>query len=200
MGNINFFVLGDHEVAIEVKATEQASDCFKIPLSLRLDIVFMKRLAVFPGSFDPFTLGHLDVLKSALELFDGLTVAVGYNTQKSGLFSPEDRVEMIKIATAGYSNIEVCSYTGLTVNFCVSKGIHYIVRGLRTTTDFELEQVIAQANQKMAPEIKTVFIPAGPEFSFISSTVVRDVLLNGGDAKRFIPPGIDLNKFVQFYK
>ena len=156
----------------------------------------MNQRAVFPGSFDPFTLGHLDVLKSALTLFDGIVVAVGYNTQKSGLFSPEARVEMIKIATAPYAHIEVCSYTGLTVDFCKSKGIKYIVRGLRTTTDFELEQVIAQANQKMEPEVRTVFIPAGPDFSFISSTVVRDVLLNGGDAQRFIPSGIDLKKFM----
>ena len=160
----------------------------------------MNRFAVFPGSFDPFTLGHLDVLKSALDLFDGVTVAIGYNTQKAGLFSPEDRIKMIKIATAGYKGVEVCSYTGLTVDFCTSMGIHFIVRGLRTTTDFELEQVIAQANQKMAPKIRTVFIPAGPEFSFISSTVVRDVLLNGGDAQRFIPSGIDLNQFVQLPK
>jgi pantetheine-phosphate adenylyltransferase len=156
----------------------------------------MKRLAVFPGSFDPFTLGHLDVLRSALRLFDGITIAVGYNVQKSGLFSPEARVEMIKIATANYPDVNVESYSGLTVDFCRSKKIPFIIRGLRTTTDFELEQVIAQANNKMAPEVITVFIPAGPELSFISSTVVRDVLLNGGDVQRFIPTGIDLKKFI----
>ena len=157
----------------------------------------MTRLAVFPGSFDPFTLGHLDVLRSALRLFDGVVVAVGYNVQKLGLFTPEARVEMIKIATANYPNVTVESYTGLTVDFCRSKNIPFIIRGLRTTTDFELEQVIAQANNKMAPEVITVFIPAGAELSFISSTVVRDVLLNGGDVQRFIPKGIDLNNFVR---
>ena len=156
----------------------------------------MPRLAVFPGSFDPFTLGHLDVLRSALRLFDGVVVAVGYNAQKSGLFTPEARVKMIHLAVAEYANVEVESYTGLTVDFCKSKKIPFIIRGLRTTTDFELEQVIAQANNKMAPEVITVFIPAGPELSFISSTVVRDVLLNGGDVQRFIPKGIDLNNFI----
>jgi pantetheine-phosphate adenylyltransferase len=156
----------------------------------------MTRLAVFPGSFDPFTLGHLDVLRSSLRLFDGVIVAVGYNVQKSGLFTPEARVEMIKTAVASFSNVEVESYTGLTVDFCRSKNIPFIIRGLRTTTDFELEQVIAQANNKMAPEIITVFIPAGPELSFISSTVVRDVLLNGGDVQRFIPKGINLNDYI----
>ena len=157
----------------------------------------MTRLAVFPGSFDPFTLGHLDVLRSALRLFDSVIVAVGANAQKSGLFTPQARVEMIKMAVADYHNVTVESYTGLTVDFCTSKNIPFIIRGLRTTTDFELEQVIAQANHKMAPEVITVFIPAGAEFSFISSTVVRDVLLNGGDVQRFIPKGIDLKHFMR---
>jgi len=156
----------------------------------------MTRLAVFPGSFDPFTLGHLDVLRSALRLFDGVVVAVGYNVQKQGLFTPDARVEMIKIATANYPNVTVESYTGLTVDFCRLKNIPFIIRGLRTTTDFELEQVIAQANNKMAPEVITVFIPAGAELSFISSTVVRDVLLNGGDVQRFIPKGIELKDYI----
>ena len=153
--------------------------------------------ALFPGSFDPFTLGHLDVLKSALKLFDSVTVAVGYNAQKAGLFSPEARVQMIQIATKDLPNITVCSYTGLTVDLCKKMGITHIIRGLRTTTDFELEHVIAQVNQKMWPEVDTVFIPAGPKFSFISSTVVRDLLLNGGDAQCFIPQGVDLNQFIQ---
>jgi len=156
----------------------------------------MTRLAVFPGSFDPFTLGHIDVLKSALRLFDRVVVAVGHNVLKPGLFTTEARVEMIKIAVAELPSVEVCSYSGLTVDFCSSKNIPFIIRGLRTTTDFELEQVIAQANHKMAPDIITVFIPAGAELSFISSTVVRDVLQNGGDVQRFIPKGIDLRNFI----
>src|SRR5574344_462561 len=155
------------------------------------------KTALFPGSFDPFTLGHLDVLHSALKLFDKVVVAVGYNSTKGGFFDPEIRVEIIKKATEGMKNVEVCSYTGLTVDFCKEKGANCIIRGLRTTTDFELESVIAQANRKMAPEILCIFIPAGHEYSFISSTVVRDVLINGGDAKCFLPKNIDINYYLQ---
>lgn len=155
------------------------------------------RTAIFPGSFDPFTLGHLDVLNSALKLFDKVIVAVGYNSAKSGFFTPEQRVEMIKEATAGMENVEVCSFKGLTVNFCKKKGACCIVRGLRTTTDFELESVVSQANKKMAPEISSIFIPSSHEYSFISSTVVRDVLMNGGDARCFLPKEIRLDKYLK---
>lgn len=156
----------------------------------------MNRTAVFPGSFDPFTLGHLDVVQSALNIFDNVIIAVGVNQQKSGLFPIEARVAMINDATAGMDRVEVCAFTGLTVDFCRERGIKFIFRGIRTTTDFELEQVIAQVNSKMAPEIQTLFIPSGPKFSFISSTVVRDVLLNGGDARCMVPGNIDLAKYL----
>lgn len=155
------------------------------------------RTAIFPGSFDPFTLGHLDVLRSALRLFDKVIVAVGYNSSKKGFFPPEIRVEIIKKATEGMENVEVCSYSGLTIDFCRQKGARCIIRGLRTTTDFELESVISQANRKMEPEILSVFIPAGHEYSFISSTVVRDVLVNGGDAKCFLPKNIDISEYLK---
>ncbi|MBQ0124603.1 MAG: pantetheine-phosphate adenylyltransferase [Bacteroidales bacterium] len=154
------------------------------------------KTAIFPGSFDPFTLGHLDVLRSALNLFDKVIVAVGYNSSKNGFFDPDTRVEIIKQATAGMKNVEVCSYTGLTVDLCREKGANFIVRGLRTTTDFELESVISQANRNMAPEILSLFIPSGHEFSFISSTVVRDVLVNGGDASCFLPKNVEIGKYL----
>lgn len=154
------------------------------------------KTAIFPGSFDPFTLGHLDVLHSALKLFDKVIVAVGYNSSKSGFFPPEIRVEIIKKAVAGIPNVEVCSYQGLTVDLCNEKGAGFIVRGLRTTTDFELESVISQANRKMEPHILSVFIPSSHEYSFISSTVVRDVLVNGGDASSFLPEGVDISEFI----
>jgi len=154
------------------------------------------KTAIFPGSFDPFTSGHLDVLHSALGLFDKVIVAVGYNSTKSGFFAPSTRVEIIKDAVKGIPNVEVCSYTGLTVDLCKEKGAMFIVRGLRTTTDFELESVIAQANRKMEPQILSVFVPAQHDFSFISSTVVRDVLINGGDATQFLPEGVDINKYL----
>jgi len=157
-------------------------------------IIEMKT-AIFPGSFDPFTLGHLDVLQSALMLFDKVVIAVGNNVQKKGFFSIEDRIDIIKSATKNMGNVEVCSYTGLTIDFCKYMDIKFIIRGLRTTTDFELERVVAQANAKMSPDILTVFIPSGHEYSFISSTVVRDVLLNGGDASSFMPSGIEISKY-----
>ncbi|MBR4660674.1 MAG: pantetheine-phosphate adenylyltransferase [Bacteroidales bacterium] len=151
--------------------------------------------ALFPGSFDPFTLGHLDVLRSALKLFDKVIVAVGYNFSKKGFFDPETRVAIIRKATEGLEGVEVRSYTGMTIDFAREMGVTCIVRGLRTTTDFELESVIAQANHKLAPEILSIFIPSNQEYSFISSTVVRDVIINGGDASQFLPSNIDLNDY-----
>lgn len=154
------------------------------------------RTAIFPGSFDPFTVGHYDVLESALKLFDKVVIAVGYNaTKKGGYFEPAVRVKIIEEATRHLKNVEVCSYTDLTINLCRKLGVKYIIRGLRTTTDFELESVISQANKKMDPEITTIFIPASQEFSFVSSTVVRDVLIHGGDASLFIPQGVDIAKY-----
>lgn len=155
------------------------------------------KIAIFPGSFDPFTLGHLDVLRSALNLFDKVIVAVGYNSSKSGFFDPDTRVRIIKDAVGGMKNVEVCSYKGLTIDLCRQKGAGFIIRGLRTTTDFELESVISQANRNMEPGILSVFIPSGHEFSFISSTVVRDVLVNGGDAACFLPEGVDIDKYLK---
>ena len=155
------------------------------------------RTAIFPGSFDPFTLGHMDILRSALKMFDKVIVAVGYNSAKSGFFTPDLRVQIIRDAVAGMDNVEVCSYTGLTVDFCKEKGAGWIIRGLRTTTDFEMESVIAQANRKMAPEILSIFIPAGHEYSFISSTVVRDVLNNGGNARCFLPQNVDIEHYLK---
>lgn len=152
------------------------------------------KTAVFPGSFDPFTLGHLDVLTSALKLFDKIIVAVGFNVQKAGYFSVEERVRIIKESVKGMENIVVDSYSGLTIDYCNKAGAGFIVRGLRTTTDFELERVIAQANYKMNPDITTVFIPSGPEFAFITSTVVRDVLVNGGCIDSFMAKGIKIER------
>ena len=155
------------------------------------------RTAIFPGSFDPFTVGHYDVLEQALKLFDKVIVAVGYNATKkgSGYFDPSIRVKIIEDATKHLENVEVCTYSGLTIKLCQKLGVNYIIRGLRTTTDFELESVISQANKKMDPEINTIFIPASQEFSFVSSTVVRDVLIHEGDASIFLPDGVDINKY-----
>lgn len=156
----------------------------------------MEKVAVFPGSFDPFTLGHLDILNQALNIFDRIIVAVGINLQKQCLFSCEARVAMIEEIIKDMPQVTVCSFNGLTVDFCREHHIYYIFRGLRTTTDFELEQVISQVNRKIAPEITTLFIPSGARFSFISSTVVRDILINGGDASIFMPSGIEPAKYM----
>ncbi|MBR0533612.1 MAG: pantetheine-phosphate adenylyltransferase [Bacteroidales bacterium] len=156
------------------------------------------KTALFPGSFDPFTLGHLDVLQSALRLFDKVIVAVGYNYTKKGFFPLDKRVEIIKDAIKGLDNVEVCTFEGLTIDFCRKVGANCIIRGIRTTTDFELESVVAQANKKMAPEISSIFIPSSHEYSFISSTVVRDVLINGGDARCFLPKNVDITKYLDY--
>ncbi len=152
------------------------------------------KIAVFPGSFDPFTLGHLDVLKSALSLFDKIIVAVGYNMQKKGFCNLDERLRIIKESVKELPNVEADSYQGLTINYCRRVKADFIVRGLRTTTDFELERVIAQANSKMDPGITTVFIPSGHEYAFITSTVVRDVLANGGDISPFMADGIKIKR------
>ena len=161
-------------------------------VKLKSETTIIMKKAVFPGSFDPFTLGHLDVLQSAMRLFDRVIVAVGYNLQKSGLFSVEERVEIIRSSIKGMEGVQIESYQGLTIDFCKRVDASFIVRGLRTTTDFELERVIAQANKKMSPNITTVFIPSGHEYSFITSTVVRDVLINGGDITPFMADGVRL--------
>lgn len=153
------------------------------------------KIAVFPGSFDPFTLGHLDVLKSALKLFDKIIVAVGYNVKKSGLLTTEERLRIMSESVKGLDKVEVASYKGLTIDYCNKIGARFIIRGLRTTTDFELERVIAQANTKMSPNISTVFIPSGHDYSFISSTVVRDVLVNGGDISAFMVEGVTIEHY-----
>lgn len=157
----------------------------------------MTRKAVFPGSFDPFTRGHLDVLVSSLRVFDNVIVAVGHNNSKSGFFTIDERIEIIKESVNTLKNVEVESYTGLTIDFCNRIEAGFIIRGIRSTTDFDFEQVIAQANFKMSPNIQTVFIPSSAECSFITSTVVRDVLLNGGDASMFLATGIDLSNRVR---
>ena len=158
------------------------------------------RTAIFPGSFDPFTLGHLDVLESALKLFDKVIVAVGYNSNKatSGWFPVDIRIKIIKDSVKPFGNrVDVCCYKELTIDLCHRLGVNFIVRGLRTTTDFEFEGVIAQANKVMDPEIVTVYVQASHEYSFISSTVVRDVLIHNGDATPFLPKGLDIKKYIK---
>jgi len=145
----------------------------------------MKR-AVFPGSFDPITLGHVDIIKRALSLFDEIIIAIGVNVDKKYMWSLEERKVFIEKTFAAEPQIQVKTYTGLTVDFCKTEKADYILRGLRNTTDFTYEQSIAQTNAAIA-EIESIFMVATPAISNISSSIVRDVRRNGGDISGLVP-------------
>ena len=152
----------------------------------------MKHVALFPGSFDPFTAGHLNILKRALTMFDEVVVAVGINQDKPGFFSMEKRVDIIRQATKGMSGVSVIQYDSLTIDACRERDIHHIVRGVRNMIDFETERSIADANRRLAPEIETIIIPTAQEFAHIISSAVRDILRHGGDYSTFIPEDVVL--------
>ena len=152
----------------------------------------MKRIAFFPGSFDPFTAGHLNILRRALTMFDQVVVAVGVNQDKKGFFDMDKRLSIIRQATAGMEGVSVIQYGNLTVDACRAMGIRHIVRGVRNMIDFETERSIADANRRLAPEIETIIIPTAQEFAHISSSAVRDILRHGGDYSAFIPEGVQL--------
>jgi pantetheine-phosphate adenylyltransferase len=147
----------------------------------------MSKIALFPGSFDPFTIGHESIVRRAMPLFDKIIIAIGYNTNKRGFFPLEDRMKWIRSVFEGEKQIEIETYEGLTVDFCVEKGAGYILRGLRTSSDFEYERAIAQMNRSMHPEIESIFILTLPEYTHVASAIVRDIILHGGDASKFLP-------------
>lgn len=155
----------------------------------------MKKTAVFPGSFDPFTIGHEAIVIRALSLFDEIIIAVGANALKKSYYSLETRKKMISLVFKNEPRIKVSHYEGLTVDYCKKYGINYLIRGLRTAADFEFERAIAQTNRVMAPDIESVFLLTVPEHSHINSTIVRDIIRSGGDASVFVPKAIDLKKF-----
>ena len=152
----------------------------------------MKRIALFPGSFDPFTAGHLNILKRALTMFDEVVVAAGINQDKRGFFDMDQRLDIIRQATAGLAGVSCIKYDGLTVDVCRQLGIVHIVRGVRNMLDFETERSVADANRRLAPEIETVIIPTAQEFAHISSSAVRDILRHNGDTSLFLPEGVIL--------
>lgn len=149
----------------------------------------MKRVAVFPGSFDPITLGHVSVVERALPLFDRIVVAIGNNSQKKYMFDLEQRKNWIRGAFKS-DKIEVDIYNTLTVNYCKEIGANFLLRGLRNQMDFEYEHSIAQMNRQLAPEIETVFLFTELEHAAINSTIVRDIIRNEGDASQFLPKNI----------
>lgn len=152
----------------------------------------MKKIAVFPGSFDPITLGHQSLVLRALPLFDEIVIAVGINALKDYYFPIETRQRWIEMVFKAYPQISVTTYKGLTVDFCKTIGSQYILRGLRTSADFEFERSIGQVNKKLFPEVETIFLLTTPELTAITSSVIRDVVRNGGDASQFVPAEVDL--------
>jgi pantetheine-phosphate adenylyltransferase len=155
----------------------------------------MKKIAVFPGSFDPFTIGHEAIIRRAMDLFDEIIIAVGANALKKNYYSLDTRKEMISKVFENDPKVKVDHYVGLTVEYCKTKGAEYLLRGLRTSADFEFERAIGQVNKSLAPGIESVFLLTGPEHSFINSTIVRDILRNGGDASQFVPSVINLGDY-----
>jgi len=151
-----------------------------------------KKIAVFPGSFDPITIGHESIIYKALPLFDELIIAIGINAEKKYFFSLEKRILFLEQLFKKEPKIKIKTYKGLTVDFCEQQNAKYIVRGLRTAADFEFERSIAQMNKAMNNSVETVFFISNPEFSAITSTIVREIIRYDGDVKKFIPKGINL--------
>lgn len=150
------------------------------------------RIAVFPGSFDPITKGHEDVVRRAAPLFDQLIVAVGENQSKKYMFERKQRLEWIKKTFADLPQVEAQGYSGLTVDFCREVGASYMIRGLRNPADFEFEKAVAQANREMHKDMETVFFLTSSTLSYISSSIVRDVINNHGDYTHFVPQSVRL--------
>lgn len=151
-------------------------------------------IAIYPGSFDPITNGHLDILKSGSEIFDKVIIAVSYNMNKKGFLSVEERVNLIKQATTDMTNVEVDFFEGLTVDYAKRKGADILLRGLRTSFDFEYELQLSQTNNALYKDLKTVFLITKPEYNFISSSMVREILVNNGDISNFVPKAV--NEFL----
>lgn len=151
-----------------------------------------QKTCLFPGTFDPITKGHVDIIRRALSLFDKMVIGVGINSGKQPMFQAELRVQWIKDIFRQESKIEVASYEGLTINFCKEIGAHYILRGIRYVSDFEYEKAIADMNRILMPEVETFFLTSANQYSTISSTLVRDVIRNGGDVSSIIPDEVKI--------
>jgi pantetheine-phosphate adenylyltransferase len=150
----------------------------------------MQRICLFPGTFDPVTLGHVDIIKRAIPLFDKIVVAVGINAAKTPMFSPEQRMQWIEEIFANEPVISGAVYEGLTIKYCQEIGARFILRGIRYVSDFEYEKTIADANRTMDPGIETIFLTGEPKYTSVASTIVRDIIRNGGDARPFLPEAV----------
>jgi pantetheine-phosphate adenylyltransferase len=149
------------------------------------------KVAVYPGSFDPVTRGHIDILERSSKLFDRIIVAVVHNVNKKGLFTLDERVEMIREATRHVLNVEVDCFSGLLVDYIAEKGACGIVRGLRTVSDFEYEMHMAMMNHQLLPEVETLFIMSSSQYMFISSSIVKEAALLGGSVGDLVPPNVE---------
>ena len=155
------------------------------------------RVGVYPGSFDPVTLGHLDIIERGAKIVDKLIVGVLLNSTKNPMFSVEQRIELLEKATAHLPNVEIRPFEGLLVDFLRQEGATVVIRGLRAVTDFEYELQMAQANRNLYSEMETIFLTTNVQYSFISSTIVKDVLRHNGDVGHFVPVSV-LDKIYQF--
>lgn len=147
----------------------------------------MSRICLFPGTFDPLTLGHVDIINRALPLFDKIIVGIGLNAAKAPMFTPEQRLQWIRDIYTDEERVEGAVYEGLTVNFCRKIGARFILRGIRYVSDFEYEKTIADANRTLDRSIETIFLTGEPKYTSVASTIVRDIIRNGGDATQFLP-------------
>ena len=152
----------------------------------------MSKIAIIPGSFSPFTIGHQSIVDRALPLFDRIVISIGINSEKPQYFSIDKRMQWIKNVYNNNPKIDVKQYKGLTVDFCKKENANYILRGLRDSHDFKFEKNIAHMNKGLNPNIETIFIITPPEISHISSSIIRDIIKNGGDVSKFIPKEINL--------
>ena len=149
------------------------------------------KIAIYPGSFDPITKGHLDILKNASGIFDKVIIAVARNGEKKGFLSTEERVELIKKSIEGIDNVEVDAFEGLTIEYAKKRGAEILIRGLRAVSDFEYEMQLSQTNSALCDEIKTVFLTTKPKYNFISSSTIREILQNNGDISKFVPQAVN---------
>lgn len=147
----------------------------------------MSRICLFPGTFDPLTLGHVDIINRALPLFDKIIVGIGLNAAKAPMFTPEQRLEWIREIYKDEERVEGAVYEGLTINYCKKIGANFILRGIRYVSDFEYEKTIADANRTLDKRIETIFLTGEPKYTSVASTIVRDIIRNGGNAAPFLP-------------
>ena len=148
------------------------------------------KIAVYPGSFDPITKGHLDILKTGAEIFDKVIIAVARNSEKKGFLTVDERVKLIKESIVEIENAEVDSFEGLTIEYAKKRGAKVLLRGLRAVSDFEYELQLSQANSSLSSDIKTVFLTTKPKYNFISSSTIKEIYLNNGDISKFVPDAV----------